>query len=105
MPRKALTVAHGLILHAGERTEVICDAISATRALEVEAKNITMQHAATQSATHGMTHDMTLQFEGMQEQLVEKVNFWLRAELSTITFASHGLAGHLCERLTPPPVC
>ena len=52
-----------------------------------------------------MTHDMTLQFEGMQEQLVEKVNFWLRAELSTITFASHGLAGHLCERLTPPPVC
>lgn len=67
-----------LILQLRERTEVISDCIEAKRSLEKEVIEINDQFSSSKNRTRQITHEMTRQFETMQEQLVDKISLLSR---------------------------
>mmetsp|Transcript_31487 Transcript_31487/g.62855 ORF Transcript_31487/g.62855 Transcript_31487/m.62855 type:complete len:184 (-) Transcript_31487:184-735(-) len=67
-----------LQLQIRERTEVISEAHSAKRAIEADVDTMTRQYNSSQGSTNKMTHEMTKQFEGMQELLVDKITLLSR---------------------------
>jgi len=57
---------------------VITDSIEAKRSLEKEVVEINEQFSSSKSQTRQITHEMTRQFENMQEQLVDKISLLSR---------------------------